>query len=70
MDVPWDSFAVVAAMLAIYAAPGIVASQRNHRQAPAIWAITLLAGWTGIGWLGALVWALLRGPDAPPARAA
>jgi threonine/homoserine/homoserine lactone efflux protein len=42
----------------IYVIPGIVASNRNHRQATAIWAVDLLFGWTLIGWGVALVWAL------------
>lgn len=60
MDFPIAFHVMLAALVALYAAPGIVATTRHHRQAPAIWALTVLTGWTGIGWIGALVWALLR----------
>lgn len=46
--------------LALYLLPGIVASMRRHHNALAIWALTILLGWSGIGWIGALVWALTQ----------
>ena len=41
-----------------YIIPGLVAWARRHPDARWIWALTLLLGWTGIGWLLALIWAL------------
>jgi cytochrome c biogenesis protein CcdA len=41
----------------IYFAPAIVAWKRRHRQRMAIMVLTVLAGWTFIGWVGAMVWA-------------
>ncbi len=46
-----------------YLAPGFIASRRKHRFSPAIWIATLLLGWTFIGWVMALIWAL--GPNEP-----
>lgn len=43
---------------AIYFAPSIVASNRKHRQMTAIFWLNLLLGWTFLGWVAALVWAL------------
>jgi hypothetical protein len=37
--------------------PGIIASCRNHHNKGAIWAITILLGWTFLGWVIAFVWA-------------
>jgi hypothetical protein len=38
--------------------PALVAWDRQHPDVRWIWALTLLLGWTGIGWLLALIWAL------------
>jgi hypothetical protein len=56
----------------LYVVPGIVASNRKHPQASAIWVLTLFLGWTLVGWVAALVWAnttpqhvVLADPDQP-----
>ncbi len=41
-----------------YIIPGVVASSRNKRNAGAIWTLNILLGWTLLGWVGALVWAM------------
>jgi hypothetical protein len=41
----------------VYLAPGIIASNRHHHQSGAIWALNIVAGWTFLGWVVALVWA-------------
>ena len=38
--------------------PNIVAYSRGHNSAHAILALNILLGWTGIGWIVAMVWAL------------
>ena len=43
--------------LGLYFVPTIIASSRNHRNAGAIVALNIFAGWTFIGWVAALVWA-------------
>jgi len=40
-----------------YIFPGIVAGVRKHHNAGAIWATTILLGWTGLGWAIAMIWA-------------
>jgi Superinfection immunity protein len=44
-------------MALIYFLPSTIASSRRHRQKLAIKILNFFAGWTFIGWLGALVWA-------------
>ena len=47
--------------------PGIIAIMRKHHNALAIWMIAIFAGWTGVGWIIALVWACTSpAPAAPP----
>jgi hypothetical protein len=49
-------------MLALYFLPSILARQK--RQATAVFVLNLLLGWTVLGWIGALVWALVE-PQPP-----
>lgn len=46
------------ALIALHFLPGIIASRRNHRNALAIWLVNIFLGWTLIGWVVALIWAL------------
>jgi len=55
-------FFVAAPML--YFFPTLEAYLRRHHNLGALAALNVLAGWTLVGWVGALVWALSR-----PARA-
>lgn len=45
-------------LLGLYFAPAIVAACREHRSQGAVFALNLFLGWTFIGWVIALVWAL------------
>jgi len=42
--------------------PGVGRRRRRHHNRVAIFALNLLAGWTAVGWIIALVWALTRPP--------
>ena len=44
--------------LAIYFFPSYMALKRNHKNFIAIFALNLLTGWSFVGWVIALVWAL------------
>jgi hypothetical protein len=44
-------------VVGLYMLPALVAGQRHHRQKLAITVLNVLAGWTVIGWLVALIWA-------------
>lgn len=47
----------------LYFLPAIIAFVRNKRDASAILVLNFLLGWTAIGWVIALVWALRQ--DVP-----
>lgn len=49
---------MLVAGLLIYFLPSLLA--RKKRNAVAIFALNLLLGWTFVGWVAALVWALVR----------
>jgi hypothetical protein len=49
-------FLILAAL--IYFIPAIIAFQRRHHYRWPIFAFNLGAAWTGLGWIGTLVWAL------------
>ncbi len=51
--------------LAAYLVPSVVGFARHHHNKWAILALNVLLGWTILGWVGALVWALTR-PSTPP----
>ena len=55
MDLPTVLF-----FAAAYFLPAIVAHARRHRQVPAIFVLNLLLGWSVFGWIGALIWAVVR----------
>jgi T4 superinfection immunity protein len=45
-------------LLVVYFVPAVVANSRHHRQLGPIVAVNLLLGWTILGWVAALAWAL------------
>jgi hypothetical protein len=57
---PIDYFVMIALLLAaaaIYFLPTIVARERAHMSAGAVFVVNLFLGWTFLGWVGALAWA-------------
>lgn len=51
---------VVIVLAVVYFTPSIIAYTRKHRNFGALLALNVFLGWTLLGWVGALVWALLR----------
>jgi Superinfection immunity protein len=49
--------AIVIVALWAYFLPWMVAAGRGHHQQLAIFVTCLLLGWTGLGWIIALIWA-------------
>lgn len=45
-------------IIVVYFVPTIVALARHHQQSVAIFLLNFILGWTLIGWIGSLVWAL------------
>ena len=56
-------FAVSVFLIPLYVLPSILAWKKTHRIP--ILLLDLLLGWTVLGWVGALIWALL---DRQPIR--
>jgi hypothetical protein len=52
--------ALIGFSLVLYFLPLIVAKTRDHRQVLAIGVLNVLAGWTLVGWVVALVWACIK----------
>lgn len=52
------SWLVFIGLIVLYFLPTIIVVKRRHRSTGGIVALNILAGWTFIGWLIALVWSL------------
>lgn len=64
------SVLIILGLLAAYFLPCAVAIQRKHHQTAAIAALNILLGWTFLGWVAALVWALTMVRTPPVAEKA
>ena len=42
----------------VYLAPGMIATRLKHRHDGTIWIVTVLLGWTMIGWIAMFIWAI------------
>ena len=60
---------VLTFLLGIYVVPMLVVASRDHPQWPSVAAANLAFGWTGFGWIAALLWAMQELPPPPPSRA-
>lgn len=47
-------------MFGLYLLPALISFLRRNRNYPAVFLLNLLLGWTGIGWVVALVWSVAR----------
>jgi hypothetical protein len=43
-----------------YLVPSLIAYLRGHRSVVAIFALNQLFGWTGVGWIGVLIWSTYK----------
>jgi uncharacterized membrane protein YqaE (UPF0057 family) len=57
-----EAVLVVFGGMALYCLPLIIALARQHRQGGAISLLNILLGWTLLGWVGALIWAVSASP--------
>jgi len=53
----------------LYFIPALLSRQHSHRNVHTIFAVNLLLGWTLVGWVAALVWALAKPPEVTIATA-
>ena len=44
----------------MYFLPTIVAYARDHKNVGPIFLLNLVTGWTIVGWIGAMIWALMH----------
>jgi hypothetical protein len=58
-----QAFIFIIAALVAYLIPSILAVQDKKRNKTAIIALNILAGWTLVGWIISLVWALTKEKD-------
>lgn len=59
MDMLFGMMLLVCAVF-IYLIPSVVAFGNGHRNKAAILMLNVLLGWTFLGWVAALVWAMTR----------
>jgi hypothetical protein len=58
----------VGILISLYLIPTFIALLRHHHNVSGVFLVNLLVGWTGLGWIAALVMACLPGPK--PAESA
>jgi hypothetical protein len=56
--------AIAGAALTLYFLPSLIAFARRHRNGSAVFMLNLCSGWTIIGWIIALTWAVVREPSS------
>lgn len=56
-------------LISLYLLPSFVALLRHHHNVSGVVLVNVLAGWTVLGWIAALVMACLPGPAEPVAPA-
>ena len=61
-------FIVLAALVVIYLLPTIIAANRHRISTGPIAAVNIFFGWTLIGWVICLVWALSGNVNSAPAK--
>ncbi len=51
---------LVVLIFAIYFLPTLIALLRQHKNKLAIFLLNLLLGWTVLGWVGSLIWSVMK----------
>jgi len=54
------SLVIAVGGLFLYFLPTVIAYKSKHKNAQAIAALNFLTGWTGLGWIIALIWSLSK----------
>ena len=60
MSLSLTMWLVIIILAAVYFTPSIIARIRKHKNFGALLALNIFLGWTLLGWVGALVWSLLK----------
>jgi hypothetical protein len=58
--------ALVISMLlfVLYFLPAFIAKSRKHRNLTGVTLLNLFLGWTFLGWIVALIWSCINGPES------
>lgn len=61
-----NAFAIILLLLlpVVYFLPVLTAWRRKHRNAAGVFLVNLFFGWTLLGWVVAMIWAIYRPPEA------
>jgi hypothetical protein len=59
-DFGFREIAIIILAIALYFLPTLIAALRNHKNKLAVFLLNLLLGWTGLGWIGALIWSVMK----------
>ena len=62
---PSGVYILLPAIILIYFVPTIIGAGKQHKSLGPIMALNLLAGWSFIGWVAALIWALTEPKPTP-----
>lgn len=69
---PVFGFVLIGVLLALYVLPTWIAYVRKHQNLVAVGILNVALGWTLLGWIAALVWAVMntqtRNPNLGPAQ--
>jgi hypothetical protein len=53
-----EGIIIVILAILVYFLPSLIASNRKHNNVNPIQALNIFLGWTALGWIAALIWAL------------
>jgi len=51
---------LIVLIFGLYFLPFLIASIRQHKNILAIFLLNLVLGWTFLGWIGALIWSIVK----------
>jgi Superinfection immunity protein len=68
METIFPGMILVLVVLGFYFLPAIIAAARHHRHCLAVFLTNLFFGWTFLGWVIALIWAVMNQREVPRAR--
>jgi Superinfection immunity protein len=63
-----EGLVLILLCLAFYFIPTFIAAGKHSARTGAIFAVNFLLGWSVVGWIVALVWALAADKDTDPSR--
>jgi len=59
-NLKWWEITALSLICALYFLPIIIAFLRGHKNRASIFILNLFLGWTALGWIGSLIWAVMK----------